>query len=520
MSKNIVVCSDGTGQKGGYGSDSNVYKLYKMVDLHSASAPQITFYDNGVGTSESDSESKANKLQEAISGGFGFGFAENVCDLYGFLAKNYDAGDNIYFFGFSRGASTVRACVGFLHHCGLLDKNQTATDQEFDDRMDKAFKAYQQCRKNPKLAAEFKANHAVQNTKFAPEGDLKIHFVGVWDTVSALGFSTDWTLLLDPILKALDNLSDDVFPHRFYDYELNKQISYAYHALSIDDARKTFRPKVWDESKGNVVEQVWFPGVHSNVGGGYQRTGLADVAFDWMLTRAEQQGLVFLADDRVSVKAHANSNGKLYDSRDGMGMYYRYQPRNLLERCKNVAPVRIHDSTIERMKRATANYAPSYIPAEFELVTTNLKTTSKTVRIADADKAEWQAAGKEVDAWVGKRKLLYHVFMELSVFLLVISGLFWKYPPESVLTDLRNACAACGEKPGNGLDLSLWIYDFLHYITPVFFENFLIYTVKLHFFIFVALVAAAYVLSKIKKNILVNLQVSLEKLRTLVLKNC
>jgi uncharacterized protein (DUF2235 family) len=101
MSKNIILCSDSTGQKGGYGADSNVYKLYKMVDLHNTE--QITFYDNGVGTSDSDTDSKTNAVWRAVSGAFGFGFRDNIIDLYRFLARNYELGDQIYFFGFSRG---------------------------------------------------------------------------------------------------------------------------------------------------------------------------------------------------------------------------------------------------------------------------------------------------------------------------------------------------------------------------------------------------------------------------------
>ncbi|MCK4586077.1 MAG: DUF2235 domain-containing protein [Gammaproteobacteria bacterium] len=120
MPKNIIVCADGTGNKGGSTPDSNVYKIYKSINkCFSGKAKdgfeldeQIVFYDNGVGTEK-------NKYLRMLGGGIGFGFEDNVCDLYRFLARNYESGDRIYFFGFSRGASTVRACNGFISICGL-----------------------------------------------------------------------------------------------------------------------------------------------------------------------------------------------------------------------------------------------------------------------------------------------------------------------------------------------------------------------------------------------------------------
>lgn len=509
MTKNIIVCSDGTGQKGGYGSDSNVYKLYKAVDLHSNQKKQITFYDNGVGTSENNSDSKVSKIRRAISGGFGFGFEENVCDLYRFLAKRYEVGDDIYFFGFSRGAATVRACVGFIHHCGLLDKKQAANNAEIDALLQKALKAYQQREKNPALAAEFKKSHAVHDPQHAPDGNLIIHYVGVWDTVSALGFSKDWSLLLDPVFEALDKLSDLRWPHNFYDDELNKEVKYAYHALAIDDARKTFVPMVFDESKGNVVEQVWFSGVHSNVGSGYPRTGLSDVAFDWMLARAEEHGLIFIPDDRNNIKVHANPNGKLFNSRDGFGMYYRYQPRDLTALCENklAGDIKVHSSVIERMKAETAGYAPSYMPAEFEVVETDLKATAKKVSINPADKKAWDEANAKVDACVAKRKLYYHIFMEASLAMFVISGLFWVSPPDSV------------KNTNEVFFIWKWIYDFMVYITPVFFENFIAYIVKVHPIIFMGLVGGSYFLSKLRSKTMLQMQEALEDARALLLKN-
>ncbi|MCB9504488.1 MAG: DUF2235 domain-containing protein, partial [Deferribacteres bacterium] len=139
MAKNIILCADGTGNKGGYSPDSNVYKMYKSVEIHDEGNPQIKFYDNGVGTGD-------NKIWRALSGAFGFGFKRNVCDLYAFLARNYEPGDRIYLFGFSRGAATIRAFSGFLHACGLMkstDQNgKSISDEKIDQYMHDAYKAY------------------------------------------------------------------------------------------------------------------------------------------------------------------------------------------------------------------------------------------------------------------------------------------------------------------------------------------------------------------------------------------
>jgi uncharacterized protein (DUF2235 family) len=530
MSKNIILCADGTGQKGGYGADSNVYKLYKAVDLYVPHCKQISFYDNGVGTTENNSDSKSNKFIRALSGGFGFGFQDNVCSLYRFLAQQYEPGDNIYFFGFSRGAATVRACTGFINTCGLLDRNKVNNTDEFNARVQQALVAYQQRKKNRQLANDFKAQYALHDAEYAPEGDLKIHFVGVWDTVSALGFSHDWSLLLDPFFIGLDKLSDLFFPHLYYKYGLNKNIANAYHALSIDDARKTFHPKVWNETKPQYdavnVEQVWFPGVHSNVGGGYPRTGLSDIAFDWMMARAAHHGLHFIPEDRAMVKVHGDATGKLFDSRDGFGCYYRYEPRNLAALCqKDDLPdnsklrdsIKIHRSTIERLKIGFAGYAPSYLPAEFDIVETELDATGKPkaqpIRIKPEDINDWQQANDEAEGWIQKRRLIYHIFVELTFLFLVLSGVMWKYPPEALTPYLT------GSAGDEVFFLFRWLHDVLLYITPVFFKNFITYLTEVQPFLTIFLAAGTYGLFKARKYVLANLQRALEKSRAVLLRN-
>ena len=119
MAKNIVLCSDGTGNKGGSGPDTNVFKIYNAVRINDIPADdrmQIVFYDNGVGTSKLS-------FLKALGGGLGLGFRHNVRDLYEFLGRNYADGDHVYIFGFSRGAATVRAFAGMLECCGLVHRD-------------------------------------------------------------------------------------------------------------------------------------------------------------------------------------------------------------------------------------------------------------------------------------------------------------------------------------------------------------------------------------------------------------
>ena len=203
MTKNIVLCSDGTGNKGGDGTGTNVYKLYHAVEINDAATPQITFYDNGVGTHK-------NKYVRGLTGAFGLGFKANVLDLYEFLARNYQPGDGVYLFGFSRGAATVRACAGMIQECGLLDITNPACQSDgrfdearFQDQLDEAMRAYKLIRSRPTVAAEFKRDKSVKHDAHAPGGDLRIRFVGVWDTVSALVFPQDWSWVLQGLFGLL-----------------------------------------------------------------------------------------------------------------------------------------------------------------------------------------------------------------------------------------------------------------------------------------------------------------------------
>ncbi len=477
----VVLCSDGTGNKGGYGADSNVFKLYKAIDIHSPARPQVTYYDNGVGTA-------SNKYLRAITGAFGFGFHQNVRDLYEFLARNYREGDKVFLFGFSRGAATVRAFAGMIGVCGLLDARRHCwrgqegfiDEARFQELIDEAMKAYRAHRAKPAVAEDFKRNYAHPlSGNGGADGKFAIELVGVWDTVSALGWPQDWSFLVNWLFKGLEYVSNLVFPHDFYNYQTGPFVNRVYHALAIDDERKTFHPKVWDESRPDRpvhIEQVWFAGVHSSVGGGYPRAGLSNVALDWMMERAgEISGLVFKADVRGAVREDANVFGKLYDSRDGLAVYYRYAPRDIDGLCKDrngkrrlESAIEIHESVFRRLKYKTAGYAPGQLPFKFESVATKLDQPPVEVQAA-ATERDWTALRTGIERWVTARKWLYTVFAETSLIFIAASWWLWVWPPKG------------GEPPvaaGFGWKLADYVARFLEYITPTFFDGMITYLTK------------------------------------------
>jgi hypothetical protein len=164
-----------------------------------------------------------------------------------------------------------------------------------------------------------------------------------------------------------------VYRFKFPDRFLNDRVVQACHALSIDDERHSFHPLVWNEGKnGDRIEQVWFAGVHSNVGGGYPKQGMSLVALDWMMAKAEAAGLRFNPGDRELLRDHASVDDKLYDSRAGLGTFYRWKPRDIAAICRANAmdPPRLHVSVLERMAHGTEDYSPANLPPKAILVNT------------------------------------------------------------------------------------------------------------------------------------------------------
>ncbi len=444
MSKNIILCADGTGNKGGYTPDSNVYKIYNAIDLNNINTKQISFYDNGVGT-------QTNKYIRALSGAFGFGFEDNVCDLYEYLARHYDPGDNIYMFGFSRGAATIRAFNGFIYACGLID-GRGSGNKELKEKVKIAVKAYANPNERENLLSGIKLHPQM------PE----IKFIGVWDTVSALGFPERIDIasiglgLLSISFKVLGNIFDKIIPHKFYNYELTPNVVKAYQALSIDDERTSFWPKVYKENiketEEVVVEQVWFAGMHSNIGGGYKRAGLANATFDWMLENTED----LILKDRIleSARADANVNGRMYDSRHGFASYYPYHPREITKLCEEAGvEVKIHESVMNRLRLRTANYAPTLLPESFTIV----QNQGEPVPSPSVYKAHWALFRKHIKHWINLRKWLYGILLDLTFAILGFALYYWNCPPPTEYNKWQ--------------ELTKHVGDIIEYFSPKFFDG-------------------------------------------------
>lgn len=375
MGKNIILCSDGTGNTAIKDRGTNVFKLFEAIDL-SPEFNQKAYYDDGVGT-------ESFKLFKLLGGAFGLGLSRNVRHLYMNLVRVYEPGDNIYLFGFSRGAFTVRTLAGFISHCGILDCRRFChNDAEMMNKVEGAYKAYRRRYKtvianvwrwlfkwNTQRKYGFTETDEFMRryTHVHPQGHTPIHFIGVWDTVSAVGF---------PVIGVTE-LFNRIYRVTFPDHKLGANVANAYQALSIDDKRRTFHPEMWDEGTEaddakKRIHQVWFAGVHANVGGGYPKQGMSLVALDWMMQNAEAKGLHFIASSRSRVRTHANVNDKLYDSRSGLAVYYRYAPRDIHEisRRYNIKTPLIHDSVMLRSLDLTDGYAPGNLPRNCRFVAT------------------------------------------------------------------------------------------------------------------------------------------------------
>jgi len=352
MARNIVLLSDGTGQSGGAGYETNVWRLFRA--LWQDDDRQLVCYDDGVG-------SQRFKLSKALGGATGMGLATNVRELYMFLARHWQPGDRVYMFGFSRGAFTVRLLADMVADCGLLDMERLQSEKEFVRLTKAAYCACQLGYYQPAFPRRFKE-------RFARPQDVPIHFLGVWDTVAAIG------LPLAEIRFAVHNLMQ--YGHR--GTLLNAQVQRACQALSIDDCRQTFHPLIWDErleeSSPKRIEQVWFAGVHSNIGGGYPKNQMARVTLDWMIEQVKEwdarcpvapdEGLLLHAGEVDRIRQEANVHGQLYDSRLGLAAAFRYLPRDLEEQRRNstVRGLKVHDSVFARIRQVTDLYSPHNLP--------------------------------------------------------------------------------------------------------------------------------------------------------------
>lgn len=382
MAKNIVICSDGTGNSAIKGRGTNVFKLFEAVDLngHRTNAhlvPQIAFYDDGVGTEDF-------KPLRLLTGAAGAGLGRNVRQLYSQLSRVYDEGDRIFLFGFSRGAFTVRTLAGMINACGLVDGTRIETSQRLRRAVNDAYRAYRAgyasliTKAFRSLAGRPGRSSAVDALRatYIVHHPVPIAFLGVWDTVDAVGLPFGLS----------DVVNTFIYQFKFPTQNPSGCVEYACHALSIDEPRVAFEPVLWDETpqacpappddpdrKGPRLDQVWFAGVHSNIGGGYPKQGMSLVALDWMLHKARACGLRLNDEDLRLYSGHASVDDKLYDPRAGLGLFYRWSPRNIVALCRdNKVSPQIHLTVAERLAHGTDEYALGNLPGDTQVVITEI----------------------------------------------------------------------------------------------------------------------------------------------------
>jgi len=303
MPKRLVLCCDGTWNTPDQESDgrpcrTNVAKLaVALADTGADGLEQRVFYLRGVGT---------NRWDRIRGGAFGYGLSATVKEAYRLIVEHFDPGDELFLFGFSRGAFTARSTAGFLRNAGILRR-------EHIDRIEEAYALYRDRATHPRTTES-----QLFRRSFAHEA--RIRFIGVWDTVGSLGIPVSGVPVIDKFNRRW----------QFHDTELSTWVDGAFQALGIDEQRRPFEPTLWQQKSDAVaqrLEQVWFAGVHGDVGGGYPDTGLSDIPLLWMVERAKEFGLAFGADSLVAtstgstlqaVVVQPDPMGQLHDSREAL----------------------------------------------------------------------------------------------------------------------------------------------------------------------------------------------------------
>lgn len=340
--KRLIICCDGTWnnpeqEDNGIPAPTNVYKIYNAIaDYGDNNTRQLKYYHPGVGGE--------GGLLNAITGGaVGAGITRHICSAYHWLGINYEKGDEIYLFGFSRGAFTARSIGGFLG-LGLLKLDNLDSSESWS-RVHKAFEK------------GYRVKDSKQSDWVEPGWDIHhidnptpVRFIGVWDTVGALGIPDDLEIL---------NLFDDKSNWEFYDTKLGGHVESARHAMALDEVRSSFCITRWENASSHKdAVELWFPGAHSDVGGGYADCDLSNGALIWMMEESKKAGLEFRPNIHTCIKS--DPLGIMHNSYKGAFSKLRSRPRNIdamIPKNKH----KFHSSAIKRQKISPLNH-PTYHP--------------------------------------------------------------------------------------------------------------------------------------------------------------
>ena len=330
--KRIVICFDGTWNRPAAEAlpvdrqvETNVRRFYESVNERSVDGVrQIKWYDQGVGTEWYD---------RFIGGAIGAGLELNIVQGYEFLANEYHDGDEVYVLGFSRGAYTARSLVGMIRNCGLIQPKHLAL------RVAMAYGIY---RTRDDDADSFTAK--IFRSSFSRE--IKIKFVGVWDTVGALGIPLD--ILQDVNLKF----------YEFHDTKLSRIVENAYHAIAVDEHRRDYDVCLWDPpaEPEQKLEQGWFVGAHCDVGGGYPDRRLSDTTLRWIQDHASALGLA-LSAVQVAEKNYLGDATDSYAKFLG-GIYAKRNARHYRVIGATKFGKEVVDDSVQRRRRDDREYEP------------------------------------------------------------------------------------------------------------------------------------------------------------------
>jgi Uncharacterized alpha/beta hydrolase domain (DUF2235) len=368
--KKLIVCCDGTWNSADQEelevpAPTNVVRFYNALAEADGAVPQRKYYHPGVGT-------EGGLLSRTAGGIYGYGLSQNIMSAYAWLGRHYEVGDQIYLFGFSRGAFTARSLGGMLGRVGILDLTN-AVDPFPDEvkpeeilspteawrRVEAAYEAYRE------LPPGTPRTQWAESWKFSAGPGVAITLIGVWDTVGALGI---------PNNSALLNLFDRPQKWLFHDATLGPQVAYARHAVAMDEMRASFTPTLWVDVQGRPlhdvapagsaarVRQVFFPGAHSDVGGGYHDCGLAEGALKWMIDEAAAlpgaQRLAFVPE--LVAQIAPNPLAPIHNSVRGLFTVLPTRPRNLPPFSHTD---RYHASALTRLKTPPIFQSPYRAPA-------------------------------------------------------------------------------------------------------------------------------------------------------------
>jgi len=383
MPKKIVLFADGTGNAFS-AQESNIWRLFCALDT--TQSDQIALYVEGVGTS-------AFRPWAIFDATTGWNAPANILKLYTFLCWNWEQGDEVYMFGFSRGAFEIRALIELINTEGLVPRGSSGGNiphSQFEMNALAAWRSYRdgivprynlgwKCWRHVILPLFSLVGPRSNSNSFSSPRQLpgKIKFVGLFDTVEAFGVP------LEALRLAINRF---LLPISFPIEEMSGHVCYVRHALSLDDERTSFHPirvrlrEKCNVEKGDVhpLREVWFAGAHSDVGGGYPDDQLARIALTWMIDEIRKVEKKFAEDSgtdsdkerlglrfRVGVEDEfqrvSSAYGTLHDSRKGKSALYRYSPRRFSQNHIPNPPL-VHHSVIKRVLGCANNYAPVNLP--------------------------------------------------------------------------------------------------------------------------------------------------------------